>query len=195
MSSMPLQPWPWWNYWKMDSIKIYFMFHLPTTGLSVVIISPVIRPSSYSWLSPPGMPWKAGFVGKGWQLWVCRWNPFQPQTPLSSSSVTPHRVQSPSIFPLLPLLYTDVAYISNTRGSCPAGLSLCSPAQLLSERTGGLWGEMGGRGFFQFLVFHIWTIIDETKQMVAEYTQQNPGREFTKFIFEWNIVHWKVVLY
>ena len=195
MSSMPLQPWPWWNYWKMDSIKIYFMFHSATTGLSVVIISPVIRPSSYSWLSPPGMPWKAGFVGKGWQLWVCRWNPLPTQNPLSSSSVTPHRVQSPSIFPLLPLLYTDVAYISNTRGSCPAGLSLCSPAQLLSERTGGLWGEMGGRGFFQFLVFHIWTIIDETKQMVAEYTQQNPGREFTKFIFEWNIVHWKVVLY
>ena len=179
MSSMPLQPWPWWNYWKMDSIKIYFMFHSATTGLSVVIISPVIRPSSYSWLSPPGMPWKAGFVGKGWQLWVCRWNPLPTPTPLSSSSVTPHRVQSPSIFPLLPLLYTDVAYISNTRGSCPAGLSLCSPAQLLSERTGGLWGEMGGRGFFQFLVFHIWTIIDETKQMVAEYTQQNPGREFT----------------
>ena len=195
MSSMPLQPWPWWNYWKMDSIKIYFMFHSPTTGLSVVIISPVIRPSSYSWLSPPGMPWKAGFVGKGWQLWVCRWNPLPAPTPLSSSSVTPHRVQSPSIFPLLPLLYTDVAYISNTRGSCPAGLSLCSPAQLLSERTGGLWGEMGDRGFFQFLVFHIWTIIDETKQMVAEFTQQNPGREFTKFIFEWNIMHWKVVLY
>ena len=180
MSSMPLQPWPWWNYWKMDSIKIYFMFHSATTGLSVVIISPVIRPSSYSWLSPPGMPWKAGFVGKGWQLWVCRWNPLPtPKPPLSSSSVTPHRVQSPSIFPLLPLLYTDVAYISNTRGSCPAGLSLCSPAQLLSERTGGCGGKWQRLGFFQFLVFHIWTIIDETKQMVAEYTQQNPGREFT----------------
>ena len=123
---------------------------------------------------------KGWICGQGVAVVDLQVKPPPTPNPLSSSSVTPHRVQSPSIFPLLPLLYTDVAYISNTRGSCPAGLSLCSPAQLLSERTGGLWGEMGGRGFFQFLVFHIWTIIDETKQMVAEYTQQNPGREFTK---------------
>ena len=159
------------------------------------IISFLGRSFRYSWLSPPGMPWKAGFVGKGWQLWVCRWNPLQPQTPLSSSSVTPHRVQSPSIFPLLPLLYTDVAYISNTRGSCPAGLSLCSPAQLLSERTGGLWGENGRQGVLSILSLshldnHRW---DQADGGWIHPTKSRQG--IYQIIFEWNIVHWKVVLY
>ena len=170
------------------------MFHSPTTGLSVVTISPVIRPSSYSWLSPPGMPWKAGFVGKGWQLWVCRWNPFQPQTP-SVAAVSPPIVYRALHLPPPPPAVHRRCIHKQYPGQLPGRVILVFSRATIIRENGGLWGGNGRRRVLSILSLshldnHRWDQADG-----GWIHPTKPRQGIYQFIFEWNIVHWKVVLY